>query len=585
MNKKLFILPALVLGFAVAALPAKKLVSAKAEGEVSLSFSECATWDLSGASLGKGICIKIASPTSGTGCYTWDGTGGAITSFNGINMYDQKGNLVTFSFENVNDRFMIDRSYGDPYFHYGYTIDIASGATISLANGTTYAVDKAYRYVEETNPEQSGTIWASVDPTTSVSLADLGTVTVGDTVNADVTIAPATATQLKFYESSDTTVATVNDAGVISAVGVGTANITIYSGLLSATKTITVNPASSPITGVELDPSTITVTQYNGYNLSDIHLYAVRDTRAEVIPVTSEMISGTFDPNTVGTYSLTVSYETFSATLTVNVVALPAFSVDDFGLDTWFYGQFYFATTRGGTGQYLHIQSGIDLDVFNHVKSHVLINNSHDNLERACVTEGNRVALFYNSLEAGDVIVIQEGFRIYQWSGTTDGASWTPNSPGRYIATDEVKADIKFTYNGSSWSLCQTAEDFIGEFKTFLQGKCDGVGGKITAAEWSNIAAKYNALLAEDKAVIAAAYENADEHLTDDYGFVFERYSYIVEQAYGYTDFMNLGLTPASAVNNAFNNISNSALPIVLIIIGGIAIFGVAVLLLKKKHN
>ena len=61
------------------------------------------------------------------------------------------------------------------------------------------------------------------------------------TVNLEAVVAPATNHQAITYTSSDSTIATVDANGVVTGVSVGETTITISSGSVSTTCTVTVN--------------------------------------------------------------------------------------------------------------------------------------------------------------------------------------------------------------------------------------------------------------------------------------------------------------------------------------------------------
>ena len=96
------------------------------------------------------------------------------------------------------------------------------------------------------SPFANAVILASEDvkPATAISLADIGSVVVGGTKTAAITVTPADSTSKVTAESSDEKVATVEvteNGAVVTAVDVGTANITVKTDNgLSATKEVTV---------------------------------------------------------------------------------------------------------------------------------------------------------------------------------------------------------------------------------------------------------------------------------------------------------------------------------------------------------
>lgn len=94
----------------------------------------------------------------------------------------------------------------------------------------------------------------SVDPTTA-------TLTVGQTQALTATVTPADATdKVVSYSSSAESVATVSSAGVITAMGAGTATITAttHDGSFTASCTVTVEAAVA-VTGVTVSPDTDTI--------------------------------------------------------------------------------------------------------------------------------------------------------------------------------------------------------------------------------------------------------------------------------------------------------------------------------------
>ncbi len=87
--------------------------------------------------------------------------------------------------------------------------------------------------------------------------------TVGSTDSLKATVLPEKATQQLKYESSKTSVATVNDNGVVTAVAAGTTVITATSTdgtNKSASCTVTVGEVSNvPVTGVKVSPPEVTL--------------------------------------------------------------------------------------------------------------------------------------------------------------------------------------------------------------------------------------------------------------------------------------------------------------------------------------
>ena len=391
--------------------------------------------------------------SGGSGDWHWAYPGSL--PFTGIRLYDRKGASVDVRVEDGNDRIYVNRDSG--LDHVGYTVVVDNGATITLPDSSNIQINGSIYYVQETVSEGAGTQWVSRDATTSLTLGDLDDIEVGETVTADVTIAPESASTFKYFESSNPEIASVNAyTGVVTGVAEGEATITVYSGLKSQSKTITVTSATYPIDGIEVDPSTLHVKQYNGYKLSDIKLYAKRNNeRAEELTLEPSMVTGTFNKDVLGDYTLTVAYDSFTTTFTVSVEALPdAYLPEerpgfDFGDDTGFDASFFFCTATTPIGQYVSINATTGTDALADIKNHISINGSKDMITRVNNIGGNRYHLYcdngYTPLP-GDVIVLEPGLKIYNYTGTV--AAWDPQGDGEFLPVEEFKTEVKFLYTG-----------------------------------------------------------------------------------------------------------------------------------------
>lgn len=87
------------------------------------------------------------------------------------------------------------------------------------------------------------------------------TIAVGSTETLVATVAPADATdKVVTWSSSDETVATVSDSGVVSALDDGTATITVTTHDGSFTATCAVTAETVAVIGVVLDQDTLTMS-------------------------------------------------------------------------------------------------------------------------------------------------------------------------------------------------------------------------------------------------------------------------------------------------------------------------------------
>ncbi|OPJ60223.1 GH25 family lysozyme [Clostridium oryzae] len=170
--------------------------------------------------------VKAAASSYNSTTISWGGVAGA----NGYQVYQATSSTGTYK--------LIAATAAKVY------------RTTGLKMGTTYYYKvRAYRNIDGKKVYSSfstvkkGTI--SVVKVTSVTLnKSVDTLVIGTSKTLTVSIAPANATnQSVTWESSDDTVATVDDEGNVTAVGVGTATITVTTvdGSKTAACIITVN--------------------------------------------------------------------------------------------------------------------------------------------------------------------------------------------------------------------------------------------------------------------------------------------------------------------------------------------------------
>ena len=158
----------------------------------------------------------------------------------------------------------------------------------------------------------------------------------GDTGNLAATIAPSTATDKTVtYSSSDKEVATVTNAGKVTAVKAGNADITVTTkdGNKTAKCTLTVTAKQIPVTGVTLDKSTLSLEEGATATLnatiapSDASYKAVRFTSSDDTVATVDD-NGLVTAVTAGTADITVESiengsKTAVCTLTVTEPVVP----------------------------------------------------------------------------------------------------------------------------------------------------------------------------------------------------------------------------------------------------------------------
>lgn len=88
---------------------------------------------------------------------------------------------------------------------------------------------------------------------------------VGKSATLNVAIAPREITDAVIWESSDTEVATVSEAGVVKAVGTGEAIVQVTVGELSASCAVVV---TQPVTGISLNTGGVSLDAFSTYQLT-----------------------------------------------------------------------------------------------------------------------------------------------------------------------------------------------------------------------------------------------------------------------------------------------------------------------------
>lgn len=144
----------------------------------------------------------------------------------------------------------------------GNIMGIAPGATvISATSGSAIATCN----VAVWNPAQ----------TISLNITSLD-MKVGDIEDLIATVTPENTTDAIVWSSSNTDVASVNEFGIVMALGKGTSTITAECGLISATCTVTVEADPSIPGSLETIEANET-GEYIVYNVAGIHILTTKD--------------------------------------------------------------------------------------------------------------------------------------------------------------------------------------------------------------------------------------------------------------------------------------------------------------------
>lgn len=137
----------------------------------------------------------------------------------------------------------------------GERLDIPSGASLTIGNGATLTVNGGELTGE--NIPTEGVVYKVTEVTLSQSILTLD---VGDTATLAATVTPTNATnQNVTWESSNPSVATVDESGKVTAVASGEATITVTTadGSKTANCDVTVNAATT----ITTQPQSVSVTE------------------------------------------------------------------------------------------------------------------------------------------------------------------------------------------------------------------------------------------------------------------------------------------------------------------------------------
>ena len=244
--------------------------------------------------------------------------------------------------------------------------DISSATSSSYTTQATTAAMSGYQYHcvvtdgnsnSVTSQAATLTVTAATVSVTGVSLDKTElSLTVGDTETLTATVAPANATnQNVTWASSDPSVATVDAAGKVTAVGAGTATITATTvdGGFTAICTVTVRPDIPPanpnyrITVEATQGGTVTADPTAAKAGATVTLTPVPDRGYQVGTVTvTDRFGDTVEvtENADGTYTFTMPNGQVTVTVTFEQAPLPFHDVTE---GDWFYDAVRYAYETG----------------------------------------------------------------------------------------------------------------------------------------------------------------------------------------------------------------------------------------------
>ena len=169
---------------------------------------------------------------------------------------------------------------------------------------------------------------------------------IGGTQQLTATILPSSAQATVSWSSSDTSVATVSESGLVTSVAVGTATITATADGVTGTAACTVAlPTLSSISAVYTQSGTVYTTDSLDSLKSDLVVTATwSDTSTSTVAAADYTLSGTL---TAGTSTITVSYGGKTTTFTVTVTKVIDYSEDALTNATWYTDGYSYDTSTG----------------------------------------------------------------------------------------------------------------------------------------------------------------------------------------------------------------------------------------------
>ncbi len=208
------------------------------------------------------------------------------------------------------------------------------GDVVTLKKGFTWVgreikEDVSYLY------ETAGAPWVEFKPTTlTPSVTELKVFTEGTasvTFTTDYAIAPISCS------IEDTTYATVTSDGLtatVSGLAVGTTKLNVSCGGVTTEVAIVVEEPAAALESISVSGELQVTVGASALDLSTLTAKKIYDDASEIsFNVTMDMISGDYNLNAVGEYTLTVTVEGKTAEITLRVVELPALTIQDINQD------------------------------------------------------------------------------------------------------------------------------------------------------------------------------------------------------------------------------------------------------------
>lgn len=242
------------------------------------------------------------------------------------------------------------------------------------------------------------------------------------------------------WSSSNTSVATVSQTGVVTSVGYGNATITATCGNLSATCSVAITQAT--VTSISAVFNQVGVTVYSTDTLDSLKAHlTVRATYSDSSTVTLDdsdyTLSGTL---TVGTSTITVSYGGQSTTFTVDVT-------DPYALQWMVEYRGNFTTSTAGTNRVTLISSDVHFEP--------------GDVKTATIAQGYKMFPISESATGSDTSLNRTPKGTNNIYVTTEWGNTTTDSKGKIVVGTTAPVLLStntWVQNGGSCSFTYSSE-------------------------------------------------------------------------------------------------------------------------------
>lgn len=347
---------------------------------------------------------------------------------------------------------------------------IASGSSLTSAiKSALLQLAQKVAYIDEDGQDYYDDLYDALYPpvvytaiTLNTNSLSFGALNTTQTLTATTTPSGGAVT----WSSSNTSVATVSQTGVVTSVGYGNATITATCGNLSATCSVAITQAT--VTSISAVFNQVGVTVYSTDTLDSLKAHlTVRATYSDSSTVTLDdsdyTLSGTL---TVGTSTITVSYGGQTTTFTVDVT-------DPYALQWMVEYRGNFTTSTAGTNRVTLISSNVHFEP--------------GDVKTATIAQGYKFFPISESATGSDTSLNRTPKGTNNIYVTTEWGNTTTDSKGKIVVGTTAPVLLStntWVQNGGSCSFTYSSEKTTWYTLGGLSFYVDKVdGSEITVAE------------------------------------------------------------------------------------------------------